>query len=144
MTGFDADAELARLRASLPQPRDRVGAFSAESFLAGCERLEDILRVENRDRLTVLRRKVEVSRKLAAYYEADLRKPLSDEVADSQYALLLCGLYLAIADRTGELVSLNAALKMMDGILLAPSIPADSGLNKWADRILARTGFPHA
>jgi len=144
MTGTDSGAELARLRSRLPQPRDRSDAFSVESFLAGCVRLEDILSVENRSRLAILRRKVEVSRKLAVYYERDLRKPLSDEAADPQYALLLCGLYLAIADRTGELVSLNAALKMMDGILLAPTVPADAGLDKWADQILARTGFPHA
>lgn len=144
MTAIDAGSELVRLRARLPQPRSRADAFSVEEFLAGCGGLDEILRVENRERLAALRRKVEVSRRLAAHYEHDGRKPLGDEVADPQYALLLCGFYLAIADRTGDLVSLNAALKMMDGILLAPAVPADGGLDKWADEILARTGFAHA
>lgn len=144
MTGIDADAELGRVRASLPAARNRGDVFSVEIFLTDCVRTDDVLRADNRTKLTALRRKVEVARKLAAHYESDLRKPSDDAVADPQYALLLCACYLALADKAGDIESLNAALKMMDGILLAPVLPADSGLDRWAERILASASFRDA
>jgi hypothetical protein len=143
-TAADPDRQIARLHAVLPAPRSREGAFSVEPFLMVLTSARDVLANASRDPLERLRRKVEVARHLYAYYDAASWKPCTVELADPGYVSLLCAFYLTWADRNGDLVALNAALKMMDGILLAPIIPKDPSLDDWAEYLLERIHITNA
>jgi len=123
---------LAGLRTGLPAPRDRQGAFATEPCLAGLE-LDALAPCD--PVLERLAKKIEVPRKLLAYYTPDLARASAPEPVAPAYAVYACAAYLAIADRFGDLKFLNTALKLVDGIL-GVAMPPE--LVRWAQCLLER------
>ncbi|MBR1190548.1 hypothetical protein [Bradyrhizobium sp. AUGA SZCCT0160] len=126
----------------LPAPRAADEFFSVECFLAEQRELVDI--VKHRATFDRLRRKVELTRRLLAFYDRDWRQPGDGIVAAPQYAMLLCAQLLALAEADREWTCLNAAFKMLDGILLAPEIVSAPSLKAWAERLAEGMTLSHA
>lgn len=127
---------LAQFTTGLPSPREKSGVFSVEAFLASRSSEEIVLLPESLEIYGKLRRKVEVARRLFAHYTADIARPAGDDIVHPGYAQLLCAQFLIIAQKSGDPRVLNAALKMLDGILLAPVVSPLPALDVWAKRIV--------
>jgi hypothetical protein len=133
---------LSQFVSDLPAPRAAGEFFSVECFLAEQRELDAIVR--HRVTFDRLRRKVELTRRLFAFYDLDWRRSADEIVAAPQYATLLCAQLLTLAEAHCEWASLNAAFKMLDGILLAPQIVSMPSLRAWAERLAEGMTLSHA
>ncbi|HKR43082.1 MAG TPA: hypothetical protein VJU59_25955 [Paraburkholderia sp.] len=133
---------LSEFLSELPAPRAAGEFFSVECFLAEQRELADI--VKHRASFDRLRRKVELTRQLFAFYDLNWRQSADGIVVAPQYATLLCAQLLALAEADREWTYLNAAFKMLDGILLAPEIVPTHSLKAWAERLANGMTLAHA
>lgn len=139
----DLSRRLSDLAATLPEPRQMPGQFSVEPIVAALAAEPEILLAQTGD-LDVLQRKTEVARRLGAFYTPDAKLRVGDDVVHPDYALALCAIFLLFAERSNNAKYLNTALKMLDGILLAPTMPEDPFLSECALKLATRVGIPDA
>ena len=120
----------------LPEPRHRPGCICLEPFLHGCRDgcgLDEAAQLAMLEHLT---RKVEVARRLWAFYEEDLSRPVERVPVHEAYAHHLCAIFLATAAVTADFKFLNTALKMLDGFLIEPAIAREARLAEAAEELL--------
>lgn len=84
--------------------------------------------------LEALARKIDVAKRVHAFYDAQLAKPASEELLDAERLPHLGALLLREAERRADLKLLNSALKLRDA--LPPAADA-APLDAWIDRLLA-------
>ena len=83
--------------------------------------------------LEALARKIDVAKRVHAFYDAQLAKPASDELLDAGRLPQLCTLLLREAERRADLKLLNSALKLRDAL---PAAADAALLDAWIDRLL--------
>jgi hypothetical protein len=135
MSVVDTHSLLADLWRRLPPPRQRDGLFSVESFLHGLRSAADIEQAGVAEVLEALSRKVEVARRLRAFYRPDFRNADETLVAEG-YPAYLCAVDLLAAQTLPDYKFLNCALKMLDGILVEPTLAPELALDAWAEDLL--------
>lgn len=128
---------------TLPAPREACSVFSVEPFIATMISSRS-LNSENLATLDVLRRKVEISRHLRAFYDCDLKHGHSSETVQPEFAAALCSIFLFVYSEAADLKCLNAALKMLDGILLNPSFHAEKRLREIANSLVEQVNLNNA
>lgn len=90
-----------------------------------------------RSRATLIRltRKAEIAGKIARAYDADWRRPIDPDPIAPETGALLCALFLDQCRNAGDPRYLNAALKMLDGVMREPDIRADIALRADAEKL---------
>ncbi|MHC5113734.1 MAG: hypothetical protein ACYTGP_04825 [Planctomycetota bacterium] len=139
-TETDRRAELARTvvrhtGGQLPEPRRRPDCFCLEPMLHEY-RDDGAPDAAGVARLDQLARKVEVARRLWAFYEPDLSRPVERTLVHDAYAAHLCAVFLSTAARTADPKFLNTAVKMLDGMLLEPALAGDAVLAETAEELV--------
>lgn len=142
-TAAEIERWLLTYSATLPKPRELPGKFSTEQIAAACAGGSDILAIRLAD-LDIIQRKTEVARRLNAFYTRDGKLRVGDEIVHEDFALALCAIFLVAADRFHNAKYLNTALKMLDGILVAPIMSVDPFLSECALKLAMRVTIPNA
>ncbi|MDO9418345.1 hypothetical protein [Pararhizobium sp.] len=83
-----------------------------------------------------LRRKIEVARKLHRAYERDLSRPATATPLSAGGVNQLCAVMLLSALRCQDPRFLNAALKLIDGLILPAAVPVSAELISLAQSTL--------
>lgn len=122
----DLASTLSEIKESLPKPQFKANAFSVECFLQNLAIGEEMRHPENHQVLERLCKKIEVPRRLYAFYELDLSKASGDDEVHGAYITYLCCLYLYSAAAFHDFKHLNTALKLLDGVLQQTQ-PSDFG-----------------
>lgn len=89
----------------------------------------------SRTALIRLSRKAEIAGKIARAYDADWRKPTDPNPIGPETGALLCAIFLDQTRSAGDPRYLNAALKMLDGVMREPDIRADIALRADAEKL---------
>lgn len=84
--------------------------------------------------LEALARRIDVAKRVHAFYDAQLAKPASGELLEPSRLPLLGTLLLREAERRADLKLLNSALKLRDAL---PAGADAAPLDAWIDRLLA-------
>lgn len=123
----------AAIRSQLP-PAMGGGGFDTEQFIASL----DVQALSDADASSLerLTRKIEVGRKLVKSYEAGLSKIRDGSPVRSEFALLLAVLFFQAGMVRRDWKWINTGVKMVEGILLQPSLDIPPGLKDVAAMIV--------